>query len=180
MDKNILKIRIILYLILALILAIFLYLRIIPSHHVVYVNDFSNNYGLGGRGFIENLTPGYRIEKNSEGKFNKIISDPTYFSLFTPRKFNKVKITIKYKSENVNSFKVGILIDKVKWLHKLDYLNNIRTEDGWQVGEIYFDINNAYRENNKNTFIISSPEMKDNNDKNRFIEIKEIGAELWE
>lgn len=128
MEKNIVKFRLFLWLTLAIIVAWLLYSAIVPSGKISYVYDFNKDSF-----FINRLNPVERLEPAKNGE-QKIIGDPAYFTLRTLRKFNKAKITFKYKevgSEqclNPNNclpiIEAGLLQDKVIWRYALKPLEN--------------------------------------------------------
>ena len=51
-------------------------------------------------------------------------------------------------------------------------------KDGWKTAQAEFDLNNAYREWNKNSFVVSIPGLKADNEINDSIEIRGIKIEL--
>jgi len=113
-------------LVLALAVAFFLYLAIVPGGKITYIYDFkNNNYQLAGTNkFIGQLTPEERVEPVSGGE-QKIIGDPVYFSLRAPRKFNKAKLTLEYKNESERPLiEAGVLMDKIIWRYQLQPIEN--------------------------------------------------------
>ena len=116
--KNIIIIRIILWLILAVIIGCFAYLKIAPTGKISYIYDFNKpSY------FIGKLTPAERVEVSLTDA--KIKGDPVYFSLRPPRRFEKASLTIKYK--NTTDFpvmEIGLLNDKIAWGYDLQPLEN--------------------------------------------------------
>lgn len=116
--KNIIIMRVILWLILAVILTFFIYFKIVPTGKISYVYDFSQlNY------FIGKLAPPARVELNKRGA--EIKGDPVYFSLKTPRRFAKAKVTVKFKNTtNFPVMEIGLLNDKVAWGYDLKPLQN--------------------------------------------------------
>ena len=127
MIKIHIKIRIILWSILACVILWLLYMAVVPSGKITYVYDFKkDNY------FISKLTPDARVEERQNNK-QKIIGDPVYFSLRTPRRFNKAKLTLKYKRckqepqcapANLPIIEVGALVDKTVWRYDLEPIEN--------------------------------------------------------
>jgi hypothetical protein len=117
-NKNIFKIRIFLWFILAIIIVWFVYLKIAPTGTISYVYDFSRpNY------FIGKLTPAERI-KTSEAEA-EIKGDPVYFSLKTPRRFERAKVTIKFKNTtDLPIMEIGLLNNKNAWSSDLKPLQN--------------------------------------------------------
>lgn len=121
MNNNILKLRIILWHILVIIVLFFVYMAIVPSGHISYVCDMQDD-----NPFISSISPKDRIgETNNNGQ--KIIGDPVYFSLETPRTFSEANLEIKFKNNNPEEnpiIEAGVLVDKTIWRYKLSPLDN--------------------------------------------------------
>ena len=113
------KIRTTLWSILALTVLWLFYMAIVPSGKITYIQDFNqDNY------FIQKLTPAERIEDKRNGA-QKIIGDPVYFSLRTPRRFDSAKVTIKYKNNSdLPIIETGVLVDKVLWRYDTKLVEN--------------------------------------------------------
>jgi len=111
-------IRIILWLILAVIIGWFGYMIIVPSGKISYVYDFSRpSY------FIGKLSPAERVKINKTDV--EIKGDPVYFSLRTPRRFEQAEVTVKFK--NTTDFpimEIGLLNNKDAWSYDLKPLQN--------------------------------------------------------
>lgn len=119
MDKT-KKIRIILWAGLIFLTFFFLWMGIVPFGRIMYLTDFRNQ-----NSFIGRLTPQERLGVTSRSLPNKIIGDPVYFSLFTPRTFDKAKVTVEYKNNsNAQIIEAGVLMDKVVWRYDLRPLEN--------------------------------------------------------
>lgn len=116
--KSIITIRVFLWLILAVILGWFGYMKIVPTGKISYVYNF-NKPGF----FIGKLSPAARVKISQTGA--EIKGDPVYFSLRPPRRFEKASVTVKFK--NTTDFPVveaGLLNDKVAWGYDLKPLQN--------------------------------------------------------
>lgn len=117
------KIRIFLWLILAGVTGWLLYMAAAPSGKISYAADFTkHNY------FIGKLTPEERLMP-IEGEMplsRVIIGDPVYFSLRTARRFDKAKLTLKYRqSEDAPPIiEAGVLADKIIWRYDLQPIEN--------------------------------------------------------
>lgn len=119
------KLKIISLSLLIFILAVFLYLKIVPFGKISYVRDYSQAWH-SGKGFIYGFTPAERIESTA-GNLPRLIGDPIYFSLFTPRTFDKAKITVIYRdhlSTSTPLVEAGVLVDKLVWRYDLKPLQN--------------------------------------------------------
>lgn len=123
--KNLkLKIRIFFWLILSVVILRLLYLGIIPNGKISYAADFKKPDF-----FIGKITPYERITEADSTVLIK--GDPVYFSLRTPRLFNKVKLTIKYRGSKSPAgplepsiIEAGLLVDKTIWRYDLKPLAN--------------------------------------------------------
>ena len=115
---NIIIIRLFLWLILVVIIGWFGYVKIVPTGKISYIYDFNKaSY------FIGKLSPEERV-KISQGSA-EIKGDPVYFSLTTPRRFEKARVTVKF--QNKTDFPVvelGLLNDKIAWGYDLKPLEN--------------------------------------------------------
>ncbi len=123
------KIRLIGLGLILIICLIFLYLKIVPGGHITYQKDYSRRLNFG-QGFIYNFTPQERVEIE-KGSLPKIKGDPIYFSVFTPRTFNKANLSISYYrhlDQEVPIIEAGVLADNVIWRYDLKPIEN-RTLD---------------------------------------------------
>lgn len=121
--------RIFLWLILAIVISYLLYLVIIPNGKISYATDFTKpNF------FIGKLTPQERLKSSGllgETRTQVIIGDPVYFSLRTPRPFNKAKLIVKYRGSKSPTgllepfiIEMGPLVDKTIWRYDLQPVVN--------------------------------------------------------
>lgn len=116
--KKIIIIRIFLWLILAVILGCLAYLKIAPTGKISYTYDFSKP-----QFFIGKLTPAERVTISSGSA--KITGEPVYFSLRTPRRFEKASVTVKFKNNSDSPIvELGLLNDKVTWSNDIKPLQN--------------------------------------------------------
>ncbi len=126
--KWVIKLRIILWVILAIVVIWLVDRAIVPSGQVSYVYDFKKDSR-----FIYNLTPKERVA-TVDDLSNKIIGDPVYFSLRTPRKFETAKLTLVYEIEeaklpsgslaSIPIIEAGVLADKIVWRYDLKPMEN--------------------------------------------------------
>ncbi|MEI7619973.1 MAG: hypothetical protein WCJ57_00175 [Candidatus Falkowbacteria bacterium] len=109
-----LKTRLILWSIITLTVFALVYLAVLPFGRITY-NYHQNGHNLsGGKGFFGNFTPLDRIDTTGENL--KIIGDSIYFSLFTPRRFEKAKMTIVYRGFDYESYPIieaGVMVDPI-------------------------------------------------------------------
>ena len=118
LKKTIIITRIFLWLILAIILGWLIFLKIVPTGHISYRHDFGK-YNF----FIGKLTPAERVAV-SQG-LAQIKGDPVYFSLKTPRRFERASATVKFKNTTVFPvMEIGLLSDKIAWSYDLKPLEN--------------------------------------------------------
>lgn len=106
MLKKIHYLRIFLWLILASFILFIIWQAIVPGGQAVYSFDFKKNSFFIGR-----LTPHERVSGIANGQ-QKIVGEPVYFNLWTPRPFSKLKLTIRYKNNRTPLIEAGVLIDQ--------------------------------------------------------------------
>ncbi|MCK4554646.1 hypothetical protein KAU19_06855 [Candidatus Parcubacteria bacterium] len=129
--KNIIKLRIFLWLVLVGVVGWLLYMAVVPSGKISYTYDFTKDSY-----FIKKLTPEERVKPIVGGK-QTIIGDPVYFALRTPRRFNKARLTLKYRHNKdtecpighsvsgcIPVIEAGILVDKTIWRYNLQPIEN--------------------------------------------------------
>ncbi len=116
--KKLLLIRITIWLITFVALGWFLYMGVVPFGKVQYDYDFSKSSG-----FISKLSPTERVEEKRNGS-QKIIGNPVYFSLYTPRTFDTAKIILEYENRDARLLEVGVLADKTVWRYDLKPVMN--------------------------------------------------------
>jgi len=126
MNKNILKLRIVLWLALLWVVAGFLYMGIVPSGAISYKYDFNKKSS-----FVGELGPSTRVKTTSKEYPNIIIGNPAYITLASPRKFNEVIFKMRYRriNERVSEeqypvIEAGILVDNTVWRYDLKPLEN--------------------------------------------------------
>ena len=120
------KFRIILYSFLVFFILVLAFLYIVPGGKIKYQYSFSRPY-LWGRGFFHKFGPEDRIINN------KIIGDPVYFYLRSPRNFSEAKLKIKYRfspelivNHDFINLEAGVLVDKDNWNYSLKpFYNNV-------------------------------------------------------
>jgi len=119
------KFRLFLGLVLFILILSFLYLKIVPFGNIAYSRDYV--FGLrSGKGFIYGFTPAERVDLKS-GDGPRIVGDPVYFSLFTPRTFDKAKLTIIYRDNlglDTPVIEAGVLADNIVWRYELKPIDN--------------------------------------------------------
>lgn len=132
------KLRVAWIILLCLLVFVFIFLKIVPGGEISYRKNYQNLIG-SGQGFVYNFTPQERVDESE--RLPKIIGDPVYFSVFTPRNFSKAKLSIIYKnnlSEKAPIIEAGVLADSLVWRYDLKPLenkiiDNVKTRDPWFV-----------------------------------------------
>lgn len=100
----------------------FLFSSLALSGHTEYTQNFQNKKNF----HLSLLSPSARVLppiNNSQ----KIIGQPVYFTLKTPRKFNSALVSFKYhypKDFSFSSLEAGILVDNILWRYKTEPLEN--------------------------------------------------------
>lgn len=118
------KLRLFFILLGLIIVLIFLYLKVVPGGHIIYERDYEPDL-RSGKGFILGFTPAERADLS--GVYPKIIGDPVYFSLFTPRTFDTAKVTVTYRNHLSSStplIEMGVLKDKIVRNYALQPMEN--------------------------------------------------------
>jgi hypothetical protein len=144
---------------------IFLWLKIVPGGQISYEKDFNRRINFG-QGFIYSFTPQDRVDENS-GRLPKMIGDPLYFSVFTPRSFSSAKLTISYRrhlTEKIPIIEAGVLADSIVWRYDLQPIENRiidNLKSSWrilslkdplvlQAGNYYSDRNQFFQDLDQN------------------------------
>lgn len=131
------KFRLFLTGLLLILVLFFLCLKIVPFGRISYSHKWPEGF-RSGKGFIYDFKPAERMSADSSNSL-RILADPVYFSLFTPRSFDKAKVTVRYR-DHIDSdtpiLEVGLLRDKVSGRYELKPLQNKildRLLDSWRV-----------------------------------------------
>lgn len=115
-----LKTRTILISILILVFLSLIYLAILPSGSVIYAYTPGEKNSFWG-----NLSPHVRTAKTSSSSTQKVMGDPIYINLRTPRPFTSADIKILYKNtSDIDIIEAGVLVDKKAWRYKLEPVSN--------------------------------------------------------
>lgn len=120
-----LKLRLSLGLVFFVIIGVFVYLSVVPFGKISYSKNWSRDLSFGG-GFIDNFKPGDRLDL-TENQSLKIIAEPIYFSLFTPRQFDKAKVKIVYEDKLTKEtpiVEIGLLKDKAAGAYEFRSVQN--------------------------------------------------------
>lgn len=119
------KFRLVGGLILLAVISGFGYFKIVPGGRIVYEHSWPA--GLkSGQGFIYEFKPGERLDPNDRISL-KMIAEPLYFSLFTPRRFDQVRLTLTYRdhlSSTTPIIEVGVLTDNLSGRYELRPVRN--------------------------------------------------------
>ncbi|MDD3931842.1 MAG: hypothetical protein PHT04_06700 [Eubacteriales bacterium] len=120
------KFRIFLYSFLFFAIIVLAFFYFAPFGKITYRHNFSRQYLLG-KGFFHKIGPSERVVDN------KIMGDPVYFYLNSPRNFSQAKLTMKYKispqaleNNDFINIEAGVLVDKENWRYNLKpVFNNV-------------------------------------------------------
>lgn len=119
------KRKIFLLLIFLAFLSFFLYIKVSPLGFYSCSSNLKYNKNIfSGKSCLSLPSPSqrYKLEDNL-----KVIADPLYFSLYSPRHFDKLKLDIKFKTNlSLNSpvFEAGLLVNKDLWQYQLKSVYN--------------------------------------------------------
>lgn len=112
------KIRSVLWAALAAAAFLLIYLAVVPGGKTRYRTDFRDNSR-----FIGKLTPAERVREGSAGL--EIYGEPAYFSLSTPRGFDRAKLKIAFRDDSRSPvIEAGVLTDKKVWNYDLKPVSN--------------------------------------------------------
>jgi len=123
------RLRLFWLLLVFILISVFLFLKIVPFGQITYIKNY-DRFWQPGKGFIFNFTPVERVAP--EGALPRLIGDPVYFSVFTPRTFSDAKLTVSYYSnlsENTPLIEAGVLVNKQVWHYDLKPLQNKILDD---------------------------------------------------
>ncbi len=166
--------RLIFFSIFSLFLAYFLFLKISPTGRFYCQWEAGKpTYFFSGRSCFGQPSPRDRLIFNDS---LKIIGDPIYFSLYSPRTFNKLYLTVIFKpvlDAPLNLIEAGLLVDKNLWHYKLQPVYNywlenefldwqkITEEDWslWQKNSNFFTIDQWLEAANKQTLDCSATSL---------------------
>ncbi len=124
MPGRVLKLRIFLWTVLTSVIFWLLYMGVVPSGRISYHYDFRDESY-----FIKKLTPAERVEPPQSGS-QRIVGNPVYFALRTPRRFDKAILTLKYKNNgSLPLIEAGVLVDKIIWRYDLRPIENTILDD---------------------------------------------------
>lgn len=121
------KLRLIFGFVLFLVLTLFISFKIVPSGEITYTfsQKKANNF-FSAPGAFRDFRPGLRID-NKDKEALKIISEPLYFKVFSPRHFNSARVTLKYEdslSEESPIIELGLLKGEENANYELKPLEN--------------------------------------------------------
>lgn len=113
-------------LILVFLIAVFLYLKVMPFGVVSYERVWPGVF-KSGKGFIYGFSPAIRLAGESDLKAVKIIAEPMYFSVFAPRAFEEAILKIKYNNQldfDVPIIEAGLIKDEITRSAEIKPLEN--------------------------------------------------------
>lgn len=119
------KMRLILGVFGVILVAIFIYLKVVPFGRITYTRTWPRGLA-SGKGFIYDFKPGERIDTASSSAL-RIVAEPVYFSLYAPRAFDSAEVTVKYRDRLASStpiIEIGILSDRLTGRYRLAPLQN--------------------------------------------------------
>ena len=152
-------VRIIWISLLTILIAWLLWQAIVPSGRISYFNNFSKeNY------FIGELVPVDRIKNGHE-----LTDEPVYFSVYTARTFYKAVVALSFETPTP-ALQVGLEINKALWQYDFKQI-----KEGTVKTTLEFNLHGASRKNGKYIFMISDPNLKQ---QNKSIIIKDVSIEL--
>lgn len=162
----------ILFLSLSVVLIVYLiWQNFSPLGSQTIVFDLKNNK------FISKLNPSTRINDpvcDESQCTQTMFEDPVYFDLLLARNFNSLKIDLTYQAKSPIDIRIGMQT-KEGWNYTIKNKKSISKSNGWQTADYYFPLSAAWKNKRHVNFLISAPEIKDND---KEIIIKELKFEL--
>ncbi len=117
MNKIVYYFRVSLWLMLAIFVGFLSWKIVVPGGKIAYVMAAG-----ASDDFIEQFEPLDRLTV-SDGRI-KINGNPIYFSLRTPRPFDKLRLTVKYKPAGQPLIAIGLLKNRAAWSYEVKPLYN--------------------------------------------------------
>lgn len=118
-------------------LSFFLYQKTSPFGFSCQADLLSNNHLILGRGCLSSASP----KERRELKNNLIVKgDPLYFSLYSPRKFEKLDVEIIFQPQfidNISDISLGLLVNKELWQYNLQSIYNLALDKFQDYHSIY-------------------------------------------
>ncbi|OGF31475.1 hypothetical protein A2533_01375 [Candidatus Falkowbacteria bacterium RIFOXYD2_FULL_35_9] len=172
-EKIILIIKIITMATMVLILLFLVIQKISFAHSLVYDLDFRAK-----NKFIQGPYPVGRVELRSESEniFVDLLHEPIYLEVYSPRKFDKVRVDIRFKQSNDLQAQIGLKLDYHDWAFFMEELKPIEDIE-WQNQQIEFELKDAEYVNNKIKLIISAPGVGDDD---KYLMIDKISFTLFD
>ncbi|MEK7159815.1 MAG: hypothetical protein AAB766_04940 [Patescibacteria group bacterium] len=137
-----------------IILVFLFWQKFAPAGEVVYGHDLSDQ----GK-FIFGLYPVGRIIQSSE--WQKIIGEPVYFDVYSPRKFKQATVSLRYLNNTGLDAKFGLKLNVNDWSFYMIKMNGL--PDKFVEQEFDFDLSSAERKNNKIRFVVAVPGIEKTN-----------------
>ena len=133
--------------------------KVVLTEQLSYGTDFSSVSA-----FIEGPYPEGRVEPTVVGGklFEKVINEPIYFNVYSPRKFATVKVTLKYMSPKDFPARFGL---RKAGIYDFTFIELPATDNKLNTVNFEFSTDGADRTKNKLQFIISAPGIGDRPDK---------------
>jgi hypothetical protein len=145
------KFRIVLTVVFLLLFLAYLFILLSPTGTFKFKRDFKDNI-FSSRGFITDIRPGIRFDLETKNSLI-IIAEPVYFSIFSPRNFDNVKLNIKYRNNLSNKtpiVELGILKDKTSNSYQLKPIENKIIDNNFSNWDKVIGDNVSLFQKNKN------------------------------
>ena len=146
----------------AVIAAFILILIFLIQQKHIFSREVVYNYDFGGQTkFIQGLYPEGRIVQLVESQ--QVNLEPVYFEVYAPQKYAKAKVKLRYKNAAGLGVKLGLKLDLNDWSFFMADLPSGGAE--FVESEVEFDLEKAYKKNNRLKFIIASPAVNESQEK---------------
>lgn len=125
---------------------------------------FETTYNFERSPWVSALRPGHRISEIQKGDnfaYQSVIDDPVYFDLNFPVNFENVVLEMDFRNNLNQPFKIGAFTSLENWEFLIKDLEIIKEDGEWVTGKVEFNTAYLDKPENRITFIISTPEIRE-------------------
>jgi hypothetical protein len=125
------------------------------GHSLIYETNFS-----AADRFIQGPYPEGRVASVvlDSLPLKRLLIEPVYFSVYSPRKFRTARVTIIYRKNQTTDFKIGVALRGGDWLFDLKKMPDF-ADNNFHEATVDFNLEKAARPQNKLKFIMASANL---------------------
>jgi len=146
---------ILIFFVLATLIYLF-YQSLVLSGCLIAESDFKNRSP-----FLSPLFPVNRvvaIKQDPKGfYYQTIFSEPVYFEMGIPTRFQKAKVYLEYQNTEQEIFRLGLRQSAQDWHYYTQPINNNKYGKNWQKAWVIFDLYPSFTVNHSLRFMFSAP-----------------------